>query len=283
MVSAKRLTPRRVLMWFLLLMLFAALVYAATELLGQTNKSAADAGSTGADMEMATLESIKPSKSKPAKPSEQQRLLSKIRSIDREYKALVNKARSETMSTSHVSPATRSAGVACANRYQQASEEYAAYWERNGNPKQANVAHQTGLARVKNADMVFNDVDSSKISDYNDQQDKVAKARREYLAEAKGDLSDADRAALKSTLLPRLQKMTGEVTSLVSQITSLLNQARSAAGGNVGAIGGCAKQLVSGGIADGPAGLIAPLTSLLSLTKGLGNNIGSMISDVTSL
>ena len=282
MVTSAR-NPRRILMWFLLLMLLAALVYAGVELLGQANKSAADAGSTGADMEMASLDSIKQSKSNPVNWTEEQRLHKKINAIDKEYKALVNKARTETAATGHVSEGTRSAGIACANRYQQACENYAAFWDKNNGKTRARVARETGASRVKNADMAFNDVDSSKISAYNDQQEKLAKARKEYLAEAKTDVSDVDRAAMKSSLVPRLQSMTSEVQNLISQISSLLNQARSAAGGSTGAMGGCAKQMISGGVSDGPAGLISPLTSLLNLAKSMGSNIATMVSDLTAL
>lgn len=282
MATASR-KNRRILMWFLLLMLFAALVYAGAELLGQANKNCADAGSTGADMEMASLESIKPSKSKPAKPSEQQRLLNKIKSVDKEYKALVDKARSETVASGHVSDGTRSAGMACANRYQQASDGYAAYWEKNGNAKRAALAREAGVSRVRNAEMTFNDVDSSRISAYNDQQEKLAAARKAYLEEAKTDVSDADRAAIKSGLQPRLEKMGGEVKNLISSITSLLDQVKSQAGGGMGAIGGCAKGAVTGGATDGVAGLLSPVTNLLSLAKSMGSNVTSMLSELAAL
>ena len=282
MTTASR-NPRRILMWLLLLTLFAALVYAGAELMGQANMNCADAGFTGAGMEMASLESIKPSKAAPAKASESQRLLNKIKAVDREYQSLVKKARSETVSSGHVSEGTRSAGLACAGRYQQASDAYAAYWEKNGNTKRAVLAREAGLSRVKNAEMTFNDVDSSRISAYNDQQEKLAAARKAYLEEAKTDVSDADRAAIKSSLQPRLEAMAGEVKNLISSLTSLRTQVRGQAGGGIGAIGGCAKQAVTSGASGGVGGLLSPVTNLLSLAKSMGSNVTGMLSELASL
>lgn len=276
---------RRVLMWFLLTLLFAGLVYAGAELMGQANKNAADAGSTGADMEMASLDSIKQSKSNPVNWSEEQRLHKKINALDSEYKTHVNKARSEAASAGSVSAGTRSAGIACADRYQKACEDYASFWDKNNGKTRARLARETGKSRIANAQMTFNDVDSSRISAYNDQQDALAKARRAYLDEAKTDVSDADRGAIKSALQPRLNKMTGDVQNLISSVTSLLDQVKGQAGGmGVGAIGGCAKSVATGGgAAGGASALLSPLTNLLSLAKSLGSNVTSMLSDIQAL
>lgn len=52
---------RKIALWTLLVVMLAGLVWAGLDLLGQSNKSAADAGSSAADMEMASLDSIKQS------------------------------------------------------------------------------------------------------------------------------------------------------------------------------------------------------------------------------
>ena len=58
MVSKKM---RKIALWTLLVVMLAGLVWAGMNLMGQSNKSAADAGSSAADMEMASLDSIKQS------------------------------------------------------------------------------------------------------------------------------------------------------------------------------------------------------------------------------
>ena len=280
-----RIRKRRVLMWVLLTLLFAGLAYAGVELMGQANKNVADAGSAGADMEMATLDSVKQSKSNPVDWAEEQRLHKKLDVLDKEYKTHVSKAKSEIAASGHVSENTRSAGMACAAKFQKASENYAAFWDKNNGKTRAKLAREAGKSRVANAQMTFNDVDSSNISAYNDQQEALAEARKEYLEEAKTDVSDADREAIKSSMLPRLKNMADDTGTLITSVTSLLDQLRSQAGGmGIGAIGGCAKGVVGeGDPADSAGALLAPVTNLLNLAKSLGSNVTSMASDIQSL
>lgn len=274
---------RKALLWALVVTLLAGLVYAANELL-QANKSAADAGSSGADMEMASLDTIKPSTKKAVDKSKENSARKKVASANAEYKKLAAKAKQEA-SAGKVSPATRDAGMASARRFQQASDEYAALWENNGSKERADLARNVGLSRVKNADMIFSDLDSDKISAYNDQQDALSEARKAYLQAARDDVSDADRAAIKSDLNPRLEKMQGDVTTLISSITSLLDQIKGQAGGiSAGSIGGCAKQAASGASpVDGAGALLSPVTSLLNLAKSMGSNVQALMSDLSAL
>lgn len=280
----KRRKIRKILMWALISTLIAGLVYAGANLLLQSDKAVSDAGSSGADMEMASLDTIKQSKSNPVNWKQERSLYKKIQRIDAEYSKLAKKAQSEKAANGgKVSSATQKAGLACAKRFQDANENYAVFWEKNNGKTRARLAREAGLTRVKNAEMVFFELDSERISAYNDQQDALAEARSEYLEEAKTDVSDADREALKGKLTPRLVKLSGEVTSLIGQITSLLNQVRSAAGGDVVAIAGCAKQVVSTGSSGGPGALLSPLMSLLNMTKSLGSNVTGLMDDISSL
>lgn len=282
MVKCRKI--RKALVWTLLAILIAGLVYAGVALLGQSGKLAADAGSSGAEMEMASLDTIKQSKSSPVDWKQERSLYKKIQSIDAEYSKLVKKAQAEKVANEgKVNAATQKAGLACAKRFQEANENYAAFWEKNNGKTRARLAREAGLARVKNADMVFFELDSDRISAYNDQQDALAKARAAYLAEAKTDVSDADRAALKNNLTPRLNKLSGDITSLISEITSLLEQVRSAAGGNIVSLGGCAKKAVSAGASGDASALLAPLMSLLNMAKSLGSNVTGLLSDISSL
>ena len=275
---------RKSLVWAFLALLIAGLVYAGVELMGQANKNAADAGSTGADMEMASLDTIKQSQTSKVNWNEERSLRKKIDQADSSYRAQVEKARSDIASTGKVSDGTRAAGLASAEKFRQANDTYAAFWDKNNGKSRAKLAREAGLARVKNADMTFNDVNSDKIKAYNEQQDALTKARKDYLAEAKNDVSASDRTDIKRTLTPRLNKMTGDVNNLVSSITSLLDQVKSQAGGmGVGAIGGCAKQAATSGPSNGASALLSPLMGLLNMVKGLGSNVNGLMSDLSSL
>ena len=260
---------RKSLVWAFLALLIAGLVYAGVELMGQANKNAADAGSTGADMEMASLDTIKQSQTSKVNWNEERSLRKKIDQADSSYRAQVEKARSDIASTGKVSDGTRAAGPASAEKFAQTNDTYASFWDKNNGKSRAKLAREAGLARVKNADMTFNDVNSDKIKAYNEQQDALTKARKDYLAEAKSDVSASDRADIKRTLTPRLNKMTGDVNNLVSSITSLLDQVKSQAGGmGVGAIDGCAKQAATSGPSNGASALLSPLMGLLNRVKG---------------
>lgn len=282
MVTCRKL--RKNLLLALLVLLLAGLVYAGAELMGQANKNAADAGSAGMDMEMASLDTIKQSQTNKVNWSEERALKKKIDQADSVYRTQAGKAKSDIAASGRVSESTRSAGLAAAERFRQASNAYADFWERNNGKSRARLAREAGLSRVKNADMVFNDVDSAKISAYNDQQDALAKARKEYLKDAKTDVSDADRAEIRRSLMPRLNRLNGEITSLVSSITNLLSQVKGQAGGmGMGSLGGCARQAVMTGPVDGPAALLSPLMGLLNMAKGLGSNVSSLMGDINSL
>lgn len=275
---------RKVLLWLMLVTLAAGLVWAADALFGETNKEVQNAAVVGADDELATIETagmVKPKDSnidwKTINRYERQ-----LKQNTTEYQKLVTQAGNEKTAGA-VSAGTRSAGMASAQKFNQMSEELAAVYEKGNCITKAKTVRAAGQSRLKNAEMAFNDLDSGLINDYSDQRSAMSEAGLASLQEDKANGSPADIARLKTTMLPRLEKMSSETTQLLSQVTKLLDQVRQAAGGGVGGLGGCAKQVVTGGAADGPAGLLRPLTSLMNMLKNMGSNLASTMQAVASL
>ncbi len=279
---------RKIALWTLLVVMLAGLVWAGLDLLGQSNKSAADAGSSAADMEMASLDSIKQSTKSACDWNQERALRKKIDAADASYRTKLASAKSEIERTGKVSESTRSAGIALAKQFQNASENYAAFWDKNNGKTRARLAREAGASRVKSAEMAFNNVDASKIDAYNDQQASLRKAQKAYFSEAKEDVSPQDLASLKSSLTPKLEKMGSDLMALVQSVTNILSQVKDQVGStlSVGGIGGCAKQVATGGgtaaVNDGVASLLSPLQSLLSLVQSMGNNVQGMLSDIAT-
>ena len=196
---------RKIALWTLLVVMLAGLVWAGLDLLGQSNKSAADAGSSAADMEMASLDSIKQSTKSACDWNQERALRKKIDAADASYRTKLASAKSEIERTGKVSESTRSAGIALAKQFQNASENYAAFWDKNNGKTRARLAREAGASRVKSAEMAFNNVDASKIDAYNDQQASLRKAQKAYFSEAKEDVSPQALASLKSSVTPKLE------------------------------------------------------------------------------
>ena len=275
---------RKVLLWFMLVTLAAGLVWAADALFGETNKEVQNAAVVGADDELATIETagmVKPKDSnidwKTINRYERQ-----LKQNTTEYQKLVTQAGNEKTAGA-VSAATKSAGMASAQKFNQISEELAAVYEKGNCITKAKTVRAAGQSRLKNAEMAFNDLDSGLINDYSDQRTAMSEAGLAGLKEDKANGSPADIAKLKATMLPRLEKMSSETTKLLGEVTKLLDQVRQAAGGGVGGLGGCAKQVVTSGAAEGPAGLLRPLTSLMNMLKNMGSNLASTMQAVASL
>ena len=150
MVSKKM---RKIALWTLLVVMLAGLVWAGLDLLGQSNKSAADAGSSAADMEMASLDSIKQSTKSACDWNQERALRKKIDAADASYSTKLAGAKSEIERTGKVSESTRSAGIALAKQFQNASENYAAFWDKNNGKTRAKLAREAGTSRVKSDEM----------------------------------------------------------------------------------------------------------------------------------
>lgn len=277
---------RRILLWVFLATLMSGLVWAALDPYGTANKIAAEAGDNAADTHMASINSIKSKEQATIDWKQEQALKKRINQADADYKTRLQKAQSDIASTGKVADATRNAGMASAGRFQTACEAYAAFWDKNNGPTRAKLSRDVGASRIKSADMAFNDISSEKVDAYNAQQEALRKSQKEYLADAKGDLSPQDRAAIKADLTPKLQALGSNVATLVQQIISLISQVQSQAGGglSVGAVAGCAAKIAtSDKPADGIGALFAPLQALLSLVKSMGTNIQGMASDISAL
>ena len=257
---------------------------AAADLAGNANKTCADAGLQGANTEMMTLDLVKQSESNPIDWQQERKLRKAIDAQDAKYQKLVAQAQNEIQGKGSVEAATREAGLACASDFKAASETYAAFWDQNNGITRAKLARQAGEARMKNAEMTFNEIDSDRVAAYNEEMDKLAQARSEYMEEAKTDVSEQDRAAMKADLTPRINTLMAQGNTLVQNILSLIDQVKastdSLASGDIGAITSCASTAVSG---DGPMALLSPLTSLLDLVKSFISNLQSFSSDLESL
>ena len=270
--------------WLLALLAACGIAIAAADLAGNANKTCADAGLQGANTEMMTLDLVKQSESNPIDWQQERKLRKAIDAQDAKYQKLVAQAQNEIQGKGSVEAAPREAGLACASDFKAASETYAAFWDQNNGITRAKLARQAGEARMKNAEMTFNELDSDRVAAYNEEMDKLAQARSEYMEEAKTDVSEQDRAAMKADLTPRINTLMTQGNTLAQNILSLIDQVKastdSLASGDIGAITSCASTAVSG---DGPMALLSPLTSLLDLVKSFISNLQSFSSDLESL
>lgn len=268
--------------WVLAMIAACGIAVAVSELSGQSNKTCADAGINGAAMEMNSLDTIKQSESNPVDWQQERRLRHAIDAADQKYAGLVRKAQGEIDSNGSVTASTRSAGLSCAQDFMKASETYARFWDQNNGKTRANLARQAGKTRVANAQMTFNDINSDNIDAYNDECDALADARSDYMEEAKTDVSESDRQALKDELLPRLEKVSSNLISLSNQVSNLLSQVKDQLGsGGVGGLVSCARQAAE---SDNPsASLLSPLTGLLSLVQSMASDVKSLSDDISSL
>ena len=274
----------RIVLWAVLLTLFAGLVWAGLDLAGQSNKSAADAGSNAADMEIASLDTIKKPSSGPAIDwKKESALKKKIDQADAAYRSVLNKAQGDISATGKVTPPTRTAGMKAAGVFQQACENYALFWDKSNGKTRAKLSREAGASRMKSADMAFNDISSEKIEAYNTQQASMRMAQQGYFSDAKNDLSAADKATVKVGMQSRMTSITSNLNGLISQVMGLLNQVRQAGGGGM-SVGGCAKQVATSAVSgqNPVTSLFGPLQSLLSLLQSMLSNVQAMHSDMNS-
>lgn len=280
----------RVLWAILILAALCTVGWAVVELSGQANKSAADAGMISADMEMASLDTItKPAADTPNIDWQlERRLRNELQTLDKNYKAVAARSQSEIGQTGEVSAATGKNLMAAATKFRDSSEKYAVMWEKGNCITRAKLARETGASRMASAELIVSGADSDKADALQAQQKKMNEARKAYIEQAMADneISEQDKANMKANLLPKAQKLVQDTSSYVSQVGGLLNDVRSQAtpSGLIGGLGGCAASSVSSTEPMDPATqLLGPVTSLLSLAKGLASNAGSLLDDVTTL
>lgn len=285
-----RIAKRRIRPLWVILMLLAlcAITWAVSELSGQANKSAANAGASSADFEMASFETIKPAKDAP--PCDwalEKKTRQEIEKIDADYKKLVTKAQGETNKSGEVSKATGKSLRDSAAKFKDACERYAKMWDACNCKSRAKLARETGASRVASAELIASGADSDKSKALQKQQDKLNQARQDYIKEAVAnkELSDADKAQIKSNLLPQSVTLAKDVTGLVKEVTKLLDnvqsQAKKATSGS--GLGSLTSSIGSAASADSPAALISPVTNLLNLSNSMLKNVNSLTNDLMLL
>lgn len=281
----KKRRMRKILIWLGLLTLFAGLVWATDAMLAMANKQADEAASLGANEELATVQTtmVRPKKVDPAIDWKTiGRYNSQLESLNKEYEALLQKATAEK-TAGQLSEATRNAGLASADKFNKTCEELAAVYNKGNCKTRAKTALATGQSRLKNAEMAFSaTLDSNKISAYNKQKGIMFDDSQETMKDLKADGNEQDVARLKAGMVPRLQQLSKQTATLAGQIGELLNQVRQTAGGDAGAMAGCAKSVISGS-ADGPGGLISPLMAMLDMVKSMGSNLATMATSIMGL
>jgi hypothetical protein len=276
---------RKILFWILLIVMMAGLLWAGRDILGEADGAATAASDSQFQFEESAGQAVLDTKAvKPkAKTSKVASLKKKIAQLDNAYRAKLSAAKSEIASSGVVSEGTRSAGLKLAQDYKITNDGLAAWYEEQGLRSRADVYRATGESRIASAEMAFNKIDGGKVDAANAKQDALRKAMSTYFADAKNDLTDAERAQIKTSLVPRLQQISGNLTQLVQTVISLLSQVQSSA--SPAAMAGCAaKQLASSSDPSDIAGsLLMPLKSLLSLVKGMASNVQGMMTDVNAL
>ncbi|MEW5722164.1 MAG: hypothetical protein AB1896_03595 [Thermodesulfobacteriota bacterium] len=278
-----------------LLLLAAALVWAAAELSGQANALAQDAGDSSADMEMVSLDTIKPAKQTKDTPqpppcdwAKEKALKQKLNANNAQYKQLRAKAKSELQGTGQVSPGTKSAVMASAKEFKSLSDQYAAMWDACKCKTRANTARKSGNSRLKSAAvLVGGDINEGLLTDMQSAQQEMKAARREYVREATegGELSDQDMADLSATVVPQAKQVAAQVQQLVNNVTSLLGNLQSSAGDAAKA---ALSKVATGGGAAGAkeaaaSELLKPVKTLLGVSQNMLTNATALVEDAIGL
>lgn len=281
MVSRKM---RKMLLWLALSTLFAGLVWAAVDgLLSMADTNTTEAASIGAKDELSVVQTAAvPTKQKDnINWTQINKLTKQLGQNTQQYEKLVAQAGAEKKG-GQVSEATRSAGMKSAREFSAVSQQLASTYEKGNCITRAKSVRSAAKSRLANAEMAFNKLDTDKINAYNDERVAMSEAADENLMQIKTDADPKDIAGLKTYMLPRLEKLASDTTKLLGQITKLLDEVRKAAGGDAGAMAGCAKSVVTGA-ADGPGGLLKPVMALMNMVKNMGNNIASTMKALASL
>jgi hypothetical protein len=271
------------------ILLVAAIAWAASELSGQSNAMAQDAGSNSAELEMITLDTLKkPSKQPPPCDWQKEKSLRhEIEENDKQYKPLVEKAKSEMNSSGKVSDATQKKVMGQANAYKELQDQYAAMWSECNCKTRANLATNLGNTRIKSADVVVSEIDQDKLNEMSAAQEELRLARREYVNEAaeKDELSKEDKRDIQANVIPQTNKLLGTMQAFVQQVFGLMNEVQEAASqvssaksGGITSIFGSAKSLLS----TGPA-LFKKVQTLSTVSKSMLTNTQDLMSDAQTL
>lgn len=277
-----------------LVLLAAALVWAAAELSGQANSLAQDAGDNSADMEMVTLNTIKKpqkTKSSPKPPpcdwKKERQIKNSLDSNDAKYKSLRAKAKSELKSTGKVSSGTKNAVMKSASEFKNLCDQYAKMWDACNCKTRAKTARASGNSRMKSAAvLVGGDIDDRTLADMQSAQEAMQQARREYVQTAVdgGELSDEDKGDIRVTVIPQIRSLMSNTQSLLTGVTSLFTNIQKEAGG--AAMDSLTKLATgdAGGAANAAASrLLNPVKALLAVAKSMLSGVKALLADAQAL
>lgn len=277
-----------------LILLIAALAWAAAELSGQANAVAADAGDQSFELEDLTNDILIPPKTEIAKGNKPKKappacdwqleksLRNEIEANNSEYKKVVVQAKAEAKSAGEVAYNTGNILLYWATEYKDLQMDYASMWDDCNCTTRANLARELAETRLRSAEVAMSEIDKGKLDALKAQQNKLKQARSEYVAEAKAndEISDRDRMNMQAQLIPRAQSLISDVGELVQTVTGLMQQVKdSATKAKSGGLMGGFKALTSfsGG------GLLQQVQALLSLSQNMLTNAQDLATDVQTL
>ena len=282
---------RRILIGLGLVLLTAALVWAAAELAGQASSMAQDAGSNSAEMEMVTLQTIKKpqkTKSSPTPPpcdwQKETQLRRQIDANDRQYRGMVNRAKSEMRGSGQVAAGTKQQLMSSANEFKNLCYQYAAMWDQCNCKTRARTARSSGDSRVKSAAVVAGGLEEDNLSSMRKAQGEMRSARRSYVQEAvAGDeLSADDKKSIQAEVVPRTRTLLNQVQMLVTNVTSLLSKIQGTVSGGTPTLSVTdITKIATGG--DPTAGLLSAVKNLLSVVQDMLSNVQALMQDAQSL
>lgn len=269
-----------------LILLVAAIAWAAAELSGQANAAAADAGDQSFELETISMDMIKEPKPKNEPPpcdwQLEKDLRKKIEVNNDLYKKLLEKAKSEAKSAGKVSGETGEALLNSATEYKGLQEEYASMWDSCTCKTRAKLARELAETRLKGAEVVASEIDKEKLEALEKQQEQMKKARREYVENAtkNEEISAEDKKDIQANLVPRSNMLVSNIGESVQKVMGLLQQVQETA-----------TKVKSGGLMSGlkamkglsEGNLLQPVQGLLSLVKNMLTNAQDLSSDVQLL
>ena len=277
---------KKALMVIGIVLLLAAIAWAAAELSGQANSMAQDAGSNSAELEMITLDTLKkPAKQPPPCDWQKEKKLRKsIAANDVKYKKMIAKTKSEVKSSAKVSEATQEEVLGQADAYKGLQDQYSSMWSACNCKTRSKLATSLGKTRVKSAAVVVSEIDQAKLDEMNAAQDEMKAARREYAnkAAANDELSAADKKDIQANVIPQTNKMMTTMQKFVQQIMGLMNEVQESAqkmtSGGASGLLGAAKSMVSTG-----TGLFKKVQTLSTVAQNMSKNTQDMMTDAQTL
>lgn len=285
---------RKILLWVCLLALFAGLVWGVDAELMQVNKDVQTTASLGADDEMAAIETAnmvkpRPRNNAPSGPpidwARINRYEAQLKANTQEYHRLIERAGMEKQVGS-ISEATKRSGLNSANQFNTISNELADVYQRGNCITKAKAIYAAGQSRIKNAEMAFNDLGGTSISNYTDERKSLVEA---HDASLKEDIQYGDKAELlnmKRVMRPRYNNMGEKLLVVLHAVDNIFKEVnrtvQAISGGGVGAAvaaAGCVKQLVDSAREGRPTGTLGLVWDLIQLIKSLFSGV----SDTTKL